>query len=30
VEDAESGMALFAEHATAAAIGELAETLVGA
>ncbi len=28
VEDAESGMALFAEHATAAAVGELAETPV--
>jgi len=30
VEDAESGMALFTEHATGAAIGELAETLVAA
>ena len=30
VEEAESRMALFAEHATAAAIGELAKTLVGA
>ena len=28
VEDAESGMALFTEHATGAAIGELTETLV--
>jgi hypothetical protein len=28
VEDAEGGMVVFAEHATGAAIGELAETLV--
>jgi hypothetical protein len=28
VEDAESGMTVFAEHATGAAIGELTETLV--
>ena len=28
VEDAKGGMAIFAEHAAGAAVGELAETLV--